>query len=323
MTTIRKGHLDWVTGIANASEFRSWSFAFSKGAKMFLSVEAYTKEDERMDAFMNAYLRAAHLGGFDDMRTMLELYDRKGIKGEEILKKLQDRYLPTAEIEKKKAMQNFLKFDKGGRSLFQAVKDLNVLLLECFKAGYQPDDLTVQGIFEGLVPANQLTLYRILKEKMSSLKALSALTPEEDLKYTMQAVEEMGKVQEMANMANDEPPFAGGAFGKDKRGKGKGKWNPKRKGYNNAENGTNDREQAQQKSKCTRCGKRCPYSKGQPLDTCYAYNKDCHKCGGKGHYGPLCKTKPKEGSKAAGKAYVALSAKEPTKATRAHPYKAV
>ncbi len=91
--------MDWVTGNVrhHACEFRSWSFAFSKGAKMFLSVGVYTKEDEKMDAFMNAYLRAAHLGGFDDMQSIYSssTTGRALSYGEKIFKKLKDRYLPT------------------------------------------------------------------------------------------------------------------------------------------------------------------------------------------------------------------------------------
>ena len=79
----------------------------------------------------------ASLGGFEEMNDLIELYDNYGIRCEDLLKKLQDKFLPALDLEKKKAANSFMTFMRGKLSLMEASKKLRVVILECNKYGYK------------------------------------------------------------------------------------------------------------------------------------------------------------------------------------------
>ena len=114
---VRKGQIDWVIGIAKATDFRKWSFKFTVGAKTYLSSDVYSDREERRYAWLMALIRAATLGGFEEMNNLIELYDSDGLRCEALLKKLEEAFMPVIEVERRKAVSAFMAYERGRKSL--------------------------------------------------------------------------------------------------------------------------------------------------------------------------------------------------------------
>ena len=277
---VRKGQLDWVIGIAKATDFKSWSFKFKVGATTYLSKAVYPVEEERRYAWLNALIRAASLGGFEEMNELLELYDDDGVRCEDILKKLQDRFLPASDIEKRKATNAFMTFVRGNKSLSEAAKNLRVIILECHKYGYRPDAETLKAKYESILFAVEVPIFRLYVKNNDSEEGTS------ELDMCIRAIEDLGKDQEgVKSESGGAPEFAGGAFASRKG-------DPRRKGFVSSNSNSDEQDAGKSsKSKCTKCGKKCPASKGGPKEKCYAFEKECRKCGELGHFEVVCRIK--------------------------------
>lgn len=273
---IRKGQLDWVENIDKPSDFRSWRYRFGIGARIYLSKEVYPNEEDRQSAWLMALIKAG--SKFPEMCQLIELYDNAGSKCEEILKKLADRFLPADDIDRKRATAQFMAYVRSRQSLLEATKGLKLVLLECQKFGYTPDNETVKAKFESLIRPEERPMYRLYLKNEE----------EDDTGYgqVLQAVEALGKDQEDASKGSSgvSTDFAGGAFShgsKEKKHR-----DPRRKGFLPR---SGDGKSATQI--CDRCGKNCPFTRGQDKTKCYAHDKPCKKCGKKGHFEKMCKTK--------------------------------
>jgi hypothetical protein len=316
------------------------------GAGCYLSPDVYTKPAERRCAWQIALLHAANEGKFEEMKQLLELLDADGVTCEGLLVRLQQRFMPSVELELRKAMQQFVAFTRGKRSLLQAVKDLKVLLLECQKRGYRPDSMTLTLKFESLLPQSDMPIFRLYQDREARRDSLSrpgtassasstSSAPRVSLETTnsptekdaedgtvrddnefdvfMRALEALARDQEeqkgKVDGGKQDLPFGGGAFDgqREKDGRRPGR-KPKRSGYRGGDRG--DGKDAKDSKSCPNCGRRCDAMKGKGKDKCPAVDKECHKCGQKGHFGFVCRGgKRKENDKPSGK-----HAGEPSKA---------
>jgi hypothetical protein len=289
-SSVRKGQIDWVAKISKPTEYKSWVFKFKVGAATYLSKELYPNNQERRYAWLNALIRAASLGEFEEMNHLLELYDSDGVQCEDILGKLEERFLPAMEVEKKKATTAFMAYARGRKPLSQATKELKVIILECHKAGYKPDVETVKAKYESLLLPQELPLVRLYQKNDDGDGS--------ELDKLIRALEGLGKDQEGVHANGNGvvlPEFAGGAFKK------KGSAGPRRKGYVHWQE-LHQRSDKTSKSvkTCESCGKACPMTRGEPKEKCYAYGKECRKCGKKGHFESKCRSTTKASAAAAG-----------------------
>ena len=297
---VRKGQVDWVPPLSKAAEFKSWRFRFSMGAGCYLTTEVYPSDDERRCAWQIALLRAATLGNFGEMIQLLELWDNDGVTCEDLLQRLERQFMPSVEAELKKAMQHFVAFSRGKRSLSQAVKDLKVALLECQKQGYRPDPQKKQLKFEALLSATEIPILRLYTDQEKRLqgslggcrRANGGKDDAAEFEVFMRALEALAKDQEeqRSNVDSSNGPFAGGAFDKTKDADGKKKSHqPKRSGYRG--DGGKDEQ------KCPKCGFSCGAVRGKGKDKCPAVDKECRKCGKKGHFESVCRSGKSQASK--------------------------
>ena len=274
---IRKGQIDWIIGISKPSDFKSWLFKFKVGSRVYLSNEVYTDEQERHDAWMNALVIAATRGNFEEMLYYLELLENDGVRCETLLEHLERKFVPTAELARKQSIEAFMKYTRNRKTLMEAVKELRVIVLECNKHGYNPEKETLIAKYESLLQTQELPIFRSYEDRYKSLPFTTEFE-----KY-LRALEELAKDQEekKPNKETEVETFAGAAKQKFRK-------DTKRSGYRSKKN---DEENATNKSKCTRCGYPCPATKGKGKDKCPAANKTCNKCGKKGHFAEVCRTK--------------------------------
>lgn len=277
---IRKGQIDWVSSISKPSDFKSWEFRFRAGASVYLSEKVYPDAEERRSAWLFALIRAAQLGAFEEMLQLLELYHNNRVCCENLLEQLGKRFTPAIEVEKKKATKKFMDFERGRKSLLDAVKDLRVTILDCQKYGFNPCDETKLVKYESLLLPSEVPIFKLYIRKEGN----SPTSLEEYIK----GIEDLAKDQETTCKSNAEESlggnqlFAGAAF---RRNTTKEKKVPKRKGF------VNEKTTDTKPDTCTRCGKKCPATKSGDISKCYAYNKECNKCGKKGHFGEVCRSK--------------------------------
>ena len=286
---IRKGQLDWVCPIEKASEFKSWAFKFGMGAKVYLSALLYPNDEERHFAFMIALLKAASQGKFAEMEQYLELLNATGVRAEALLPALEKKFLPSKEIERKRATLKYLGYTRERKPLHEALKDLNVLYLECIKYGYDPGHPTHIARIESLIYTADMPIFRLYLNKESSVEG-------SELEKTLRAAEALAKDQEntsvSATHSQGGPQFAGATQDRSKRNEGHRREFRKnhRKGHPADKQAT-----ASSKKTCTKCGNgNCPTllknSEGKP---CFASGKKCNVCGKEGHYGKVCRKKGK------------------------------
>lgn len=280
---IRRGQIDWIVGLEKATEFKSWVFKFKMGAHTYLSKEVYPDAEERRFAWVNALIRASSLGKFQELCDQVELLDAAGYRCEKLLEKIEKRYLPVTEVERKRATSQYLSFSRGKATLLESLKQLQHLLLECRKYGYYPGEETQIAKLEDLILPEERSVFRINVERCFERR------PEFDsdsrIEKIMEVIEALGKDQEdIRKGGSSGPRFAGGSWrkGNDKKG-------PRRKGH------PERREEKSQGSKkpkqCGRCGKECPFARGEPKEKCFAFEKECRKCSKIGHFESVCKTK--------------------------------
>ena len=267
-TGVRKGQIDWISPISQASEFKSWVFRFKMGATCYLSKAVYPEDEERRCAWQISLLRAATLGNFHEMLDMLELLDADGVTCEDVLEHLKKRFLPALETERKRAMQKFVNFTRGSRSLLDAVKELKVLLLDCRKQEYKPDEDTVMLKYESLLSSSDLPIFRLYQMKVGDTGT--------EMGRFMRALEELAQdqVPQKPEGTQGGQPFAGAAV------------NGRKNGAANDKQGNGDRR------KCTYCGHgNCPTLSGEGKEECPAFGQECRKCGKKGHFKSVCRSK--------------------------------
>jgi hypothetical protein len=281
---VRKGQIDWITPISKPAEFKSWAFRFKMGASVYLSKQVYDIETERVCAWQIALQRAATLGNFTEMNQLLELLHEDGVECEDLITHLEKRFLPALEIERKKAMQEFQSFTRGKKSLMQAVKDLKVVLLECYRQKYKPDDDTVILNYESLRSPTDLPIFRLYQTRFQSGATMTKF---------LTALEELAKDQEGQKPDSQQggAPFAGGAVNSQGNGAA-GKRSSRRGGRQKGYRGAGDQDEAK---KCKYCGHgNCPALNGDEKDRCPAFGKQCLNCGKKGHFKSVCRSPPKD-----------------------------
>ena len=270
---IRKGQIDWIVGISKPAEFKSWIFKFKVGARIYLSSDVYQNEEELHNAWLNALVIAATKGSFEEMMYILELLESEGVRGEKLLEHLERKFAPTAEIERKQAIEAFMKYTRGKKTLMEAVKELKIIVLECNKNGFKPDKETLIAKYEMLLDSQELPIFRSYEDRYKGLPFTTELE-----KY-IRALEELAKDQEdkKPRKEHESETFAGASKQSFR----------KRSGYRSQKK----EEESSTKQKCTRCGLPCPAAKGKGYDKCPAANKTCNKCGKKGKYADVCRSK--------------------------------
>jgi hypothetical protein len=272
---VRQGQIDWVPAFEKTTEFRTWLFIFRTGAGTYLSKKVYPDAEERKFAWLNALLKAATLGKNMELVRYLDLCDRNGTKCESLLKKLEQKYQPAIEREEQKATESLLMYLRGNKTLTDAVKELNERVLECRKLGYDPDEKTLIKKYETLLTQQERPLYRLYSETYAEGGT--------DFETTVRVLEKLGRDQEpdKTREHGSGPVFAGHANARQNKQK-----KHHRHGY--AEN----RNERAEVTNCQRCGShKCKSMQSGNKEDCNAYDKDCKKCGKKGHFFKMCKTK--------------------------------
>lgn len=297
---IRKGQIDWIPPIAKATDFKLWLFKFKTPADIYLSKTVYPDAEERRGAYLNALLIAATKGEFEDMCRMLELLNSSNVTCEELLKKLEAYFLPSIDQERRQVTAKFEEFKRGQKTLKTALKELQLIIMECRKAGYTPDEQTARSKYERLLTSpSEWQAYRM------QLKQAAEEVTESPLKATIRIIEELAhdldlfQPEEAGNV-----DFGGGAFRNGARGvrrNGIEKAKPKQQ----AAGQTSQKQTSSKKSgpskehphnkKCTYCGKACPSAKGEGKEKCPAFSKQCSRCGMNDHFAIVCRNKVKDG----------------------------
>ena len=283
---IRKGQIDWVVGLERASDYKSWSFKFKMGAEIYLSKEVYPKDEDRRFAWVNALIRASALGRYQELCDEVELLDSSGIRCEMLLEKLEKRYLPALDIEKKKTTSKYLSFCRGKSTLLESFKNMQQILLECRKYGYDPGKETQLAKLDELILSEDRPIFRLYVDREKAKDGTNSLS---ELDLTISAIEALGKdldEKTLKGSRNDEQ-FAGGAFKKrhESRKAGYGQQDPKRSGFRSE-------IKTGSKQTCKKCGFNCNAVKGQ--GKCPAAEKECRKCGKIGHFESVCFSKTKQ-----------------------------
>ena len=283
---IRIAQFDWVCPIKSAADFKTWVARFRLGARFYLSKDVYPDEEDRRAAWQLALYQAAEAGNFAEMSQLVDLLDADEIHCEYLLTSLEKRFLPCLEAEQKRVMLKFGSFARGKLSLLQAVKDLKVVILDCNRQGYKPDKDTVRLKFESLVPLAELPILRLYEMKASQespITTSSASSSDPAYKHDifLRAIEQLAQDQEGQKQDGNRGglPFAGGAYGNDKRNGKK----PKRKGFKG--------DSGKFSQTCKYCGHgNCAALKGEGKERCPAFEKECKKCGKKGHFQSVCRS---------------------------------
>jgi hypothetical protein len=280
---VRPGQLDWVAPISSAADFRMWSFKFRVGASTYLSKEVYPEEDKQHMACLNALLKASTLGGFAKMDELIMLLDSQGVKCEDMLIRLQSELLPSTETDRIRATDQFMSFQRGGTGLMIAARELGQLVLKCNQLGYKPDADTVSAKYKSLLSQSERPLFELYHDGIVDVR--------DALQRTIQAVEKLARAQDGGKQAGGNGASTGiSCTAKDFKSK------PKRAGFNpKGPNGKGD-----SKSACGKCGKKSCEGGAK----CSAADKECYKCGKKGHLQALCRS---AGKGAGGKAAAAVA----------------
>ena len=279
---IRKGQIDWIVGLDKAAEFKSWSFKFKMGAATYLSKDVYQNDDERRFAWVNALIRASSLGKFQELCDQVELLDASGFKCEKLLEKLEKRYLPAIDVEKKRISSMFLSFNRNRSSLLDSYKSLQQILLECRKYGFVPGEETEQAKLEELILPEELPIFRLYIERERTNNE-----DDSELELIRSAIEALGKDQEDKRKgSNQSTPIFAGTTQRGVRSDRSEKV-PRRKGH--PERSGVEAGKLKQ-GNCGRCGKNCPAARGEPKEKGYAFDKECRKCGKKNHFESVCKS---------------------------------
>jgi hypothetical protein len=292
---VRQGELGWVPGLEKNANFRLWYFQFRNGAETYLNTDVYPDPRSRRFGFLNALTRAAQLGKNDALLIQLELYDNAGLYCDALVDKIKQKYLPKDNIMKTKMCEEFFAFKREGR-LGESVEKLNNLMLECQKAGYEPDESSVQMKYKTLLRKDEITTF----ELYISRDQLSGTRPDGEsvVDQTRRVMELLALDREgVSKQLQEATGFSGGAFGTSsgdgkKRGKRRGK-GPRRQGYSGgADNG---KQQITNKSQCKKCGRHnCKSLETGKATDCYYHTQTCNACGATGHKASCC---PKAASK--------------------------
>ena len=188
------------------------------------------------------------------------------------------------QIERQKAMRDFSSFTRGSRNLLQAVKDLKLVLLECHKQKYKPDDEMVIMKFESLVPRTDFPLLNLYQMKVDQTGT--------KLEVFMRAIEDLaihqdGPTPQLPSQGGAPFDGATGAAG----GGGRRGTKNRSKGFRGGQDSGS--------SKCKNCGiASCPAMKGEGRDKCHAYNKECKNCNKKGHFAATCRQPKRDAPRA-------------------------
>ena len=299
---IRQGQIDWVSAVPKAASFKSWLFRFKTGAKMYLSKKVYPEEEERRYAWLNALLRAATLGENEEMISLLELYDSSGVTCEELIEKLEKKFLPEEETERKKVTLSFMAYSRGNKSLTVAVKELKILLLDCERYGFKPDDATRKAKYESLLLSSELPFFTLYLNADLGNKTES-LQGEKESEKVIRVLEKYGRDQDGIKSieSGNSHSFAGSSFSPQRRQERDKQ--PRRKGFKPGNSDGKGQANSTQKTECKKCGNVCPAMKG--TGACPAKEKACNKCGKIGHFEKVCfsSAKKKDNNAKAGAAF--------------------
>jgi hypothetical protein len=283
---VRQGDLSWVPAVSEKGNFRVWYIKFKNFAKSYLSTEVYPNAEARRDGYYNALMKAADLGANDQFVLDLDLYDSAGIQCEALLEKMKLKYMPRDAHEALRLSKEFYAFNRDGK-LGESIAQLNLLLLECRKAGFTPDDECILMKYRHLLRREEIPIFEmyLARDSLSGKRPLG----ESDAEQTKRVIELLALDKEGIPKKQESGGFAGGAFSKES-GKGKGKQNkePRRAGFS----GGNAEQTGANKTECSKCGRpNCKSLKTKNMSDCNAHNKECSKCKETGHYAKCCKKK--------------------------------
>lgn len=282
----KPGQIDWVKKLDSAEHWKRWRYTFQRNAKVYLSKIVYPDDEMRHDAYIVALLKAAEGSKIQEkLETLIQLHDEvKGVKCEEMLDGLERDLLPMTETDRRLVIDQFMKFQRGAKSLLDAVTELSQLVLKCKQLKFEPNDDTVTYKYMSLLNREENALYGPYYSNTGNGS---------ELEKTIQAVEAMArKLAEVGtcsvNMANGISCAANG----NGNYKGNGK-KPKRAGFNS--NGKKKKARP-----CGKCGRKSCEGGGK----CSAADLECYKCGKTGHLQAMCRS---AGKGSDGKAAAATS----------------
>ena len=297
---VRPGELLWVPALEKNGNFRLWYFKFRNGAQTYLSEDVYPDASKRRYGYLNALTRAADLGKNDALLVQLELYDSAKIYCDALLEKIKQKYMPRDNILRTKMYEVFSGFKREGK-LGDSIEKLNNVLLECLKAGFEPDGASLELKYRSLLRMDELTTFELyLTRDNINGKPLG----ESDVDQIRRVMEQMAIDKEGVSKQQESAAFGfcGGAFNgqnsKDgkKRGKGKKDKGPRRQGYSNGADGSKNADRSTPTVSCNRCGRsNCKSVSTKNASDCYYFKQKCHECGATGHKATCCPRKDAAG----------------------------
>lgn len=326
---VRKGQVDWIEGLEKFSDLKSWLFKFRVGASIYLSAEVYPNAKERRQAWLYALVRSAILGKNDQMTRYLEVLDHKNVACEQLLEHLEKRFLPTAEFDKKRVIQKYRSFKRENRSLWDTYKAYQQLELECSKCNFNPGTEMNIAQLESLILPDEKVAFHVYVEREKEriqqefqdvddddgIGGMRMTELEREEEAVRAAIEMLGKQLEERDVLvkkqhekSEKNPFAGNTLSRGGKG-GRGGKQFSQSRETNAEqqkqfkrngrggkwprSGHPPRENDDEKSSkiCKFCNQECAAVKGGKKEQCYAWGKECKKCGRKGHYQSVCRMK--------------------------------
>ena len=289
---VRQGELSWVPAFEKNVNFRLWFFQFKIGAETYLNQDVYPDAKGRRYGFLNALMRAASLGRNDGLLIDLELYDSAGIYCEALLEKIKQKYMPKDALLRVKMSEEFFNFKREGK-LGESVERLNMPVLECRKARYEPDDATLQLKYRVLLRKEEVPMFEVYLSKDTGTQE-----DEASAEKTRRVLELLALDKEGISSKQDAVGFCGGAFregpksGKRHSHHGKRQDNPRRAGFGG---GGHSEQKVANQSECKKCGKAgCKSMSSKDQNDCPANKFKCNGCGQKGHWFKCCPKQNKQ-----------------------------
>ena len=182
---------------------------------------------------------------------------------------LEKELLPATETDRRTVIGKFLRYERGSKTLLEAVTELNQCMLKCRQIGFEANDDVVEFVYKSMLNTQENVHFNSYYTAPDDPKAVA--------KPTIAAIEALARKQaEVVGRGQS----AGISLAANSTHDGKRK--PKRAGFKPKGKGGSG-------GKCTNCtDDNC---KGG--DQCSAGRMTCFKCGKTGHVKAMCKSKGK------------------------------
>lgn len=287
---------------------RNFARKFITHAEFHLAPEVFPSKARREAAWKSALVHAAEKGNFQQMTEDVYLYsDKQGQNPktcEQLLAMLERKYTKGEEVLQEEAFEKLHSTEREGKTLLQAITDLETGLYEYRRYGGRPDDVTVRCLAKKQAQSQEITLAKVKLDAKISKGAIEAATAE-DLLDCLREVAIDGETLKGKDRGSGRSTseFVGAAAWRDKGRRGgynvsEHRGSDDRTGYSKGGSNYGGRQDSEFKAsearsekkkqpeheKCDRCGWR--HDDGE----CRAVGKRCDRCRKIGHLAKMCRS---------------------------------